>query len=130
GPVAGWLWVGRPRREAARVAWRLSLRRGVLDAHAALRELAAAYLAQAHRHRDTLMSDFTYLQPAQPTTLGYVLAGHAQPVLRHLERLQDAFRWVNRSPAGAGGTTGSSLPLDRGRLAALLGFDEVISPAR
>jgi argininosuccinate lyase len=76
------------------------------------------------------MADFTYLQPAQPTSLGYVLAGHLQPVLRHLERLEDAHRWINRSPAGAGGTTGSSLPLDRERLAVRLGFDGVIPHAR
>ncbi len=130
GPAAGWLWVGRPRREGARVALRLALRRAVLDAHAALTALADAYLAQARRHRDSLMSDFTYLQPAQPTTLGYVLAGHLQPVLRHLGRLEEAYGWVNRSPAGAGGTTGTSLPVDRDRLAAMLGFDGVVDHAR
>ena len=130
GPVAGWLWVGRPRREAARVALRLALRRGVLDAHDALLALADAYQSQAERHRDSLMSDFTYLQPAQPTTLGYVLAGHLQPVLRHLGRLEEAYGWVNRSPAGAGGTTGSSVPVDRDQLAAGLGFDGVVEHAR
>ncbi len=76
------------------------------------------------------MADFTYLQPAQPTTLGYVLAGHLQAVLRNLMRLENAYNWVNRSPAGAGGTTGSSLPLDRERLAARLGFYGVIPHAR
>jgi len=130
GARAGWLTVGRPRREAARVAFRIATRRAVLDAHDALVALADAYLTQARRHRDTLMADFTYLQPAQPTTLGYVLAGHAQPVLRHLARLEAAYAWVNRSPAGAGGTTGSSLPLDRERLAARLGFYGVIPHAR
>ncbi|MGH9038717.1 MAG: lyase family protein [Acidimicrobiia bacterium] len=130
GPVAGWLWVGRPRREAARVALRLALRRGVLDAHGALLTLAGAYLAQARLHRNSVMSDFTYLQPAQPTTLGYVLAGHLQPVLRHLQRLEGAYGWVNRSPGGAGGTTGTSVPIDRDGLAALLGFEGVVAHAR
>jgi argininosuccinate lyase len=130
GARAGWLTVGRPRREAARVALRIALRRAVLDAHTGIVGLADAYLAQARRHRDTLMADFTYLQPAQPTSLGYVLAGHLQPVLRHLVRLEDAYTWVNRSPAGAGGTTGSSVPLDRERLAARLGFYGVIPHAR
>jgi argininosuccinate lyase len=130
GPVAGWLWVGRPRREAQRVALRIHLRRAVLDAHHALAGLAEAYAAQAQAHRDTPMSDFTYLQPAQPTTLGYILAGHLQVTLRHLERLVEAYRWVNRSPAGAGGTTGASVPVDRARLAAALGFDGVIAHAR
>jgi argininosuccinate lyase len=130
GPRAGWMTVGRPRREAARVALRVVTRWAILDAHGALMNLADTYLRQAKRHRDTLMADFTYLQPAQPTTLGYVLAGHLQGVLRHLGRLEEAYGWVNRSPAGAGGTTGSSLPLDRERLASRLGFYGVIPHAR
>ena len=130
GARAGWLTLGRPRREAARVALRIATRWAVLDAHTALLALGEAYLAQARRHRDTLMADFTYLQPAQPTTLGYVLAGHLQAVLRHLMRLENAYNWVNRSPAGAGGTTGSSLPIDRERLAGRLGFYGVIPHAR
>ena len=130
GARAGWLTVGRPRREAARVALRVALRRAVLDAHGAALALGEAYVAQARRHRNTLVADFTYLQPAQPTTFGYVLAGHLQPVLRNLLRLENAYDWVNRSPAGAGGTTGSSLPLDRERLAGRLGFSDVIPHAR
>ncbi|MGH8993995.1 MAG: lyase family protein [Acidimicrobiia bacterium] len=130
GTAAGWLWVGRPRREAARVALRLALRRGILDAHGALLGLAGAYRDHARRHRDSLTSDFTYLQPAQPTTLGYLLAGHLQPVLRHLGRLEAAYGWVNRSPAGAGGSTGTSVPVDREALAAHLGFDGVVDHAR
>jgi argininosuccinate lyase len=45
-------------------------------------------------------------------------------------RLENAYNWVNRSPAGAGGTSGSSLALDRERLAARLGFYGVIPHAR
>lgn len=130
GARAGWMTVGRPRREAARVALRIATRWAVLEAHTALLNLGDTYLAQARRHRDTLMADFTYLQPAQPTTLGYLLAGHLQPVLRHLMRLENAYNSVNRSPAGAGGTAGSSLPVDRERLAGRLGFYGVIPHAR
>jgi argininosuccinate lyase len=109
---------------------REALRRSVLEAHGAVLALGEAYLRQARRHRDTVMADFTYLQPAQPTTFGYVLAGHVQPVLRHGMRVENAYNWINRSPAGAGGTTGSSLPLDRERLAARLGFYGVIPHSR
>jgi argininosuccinate lyase len=122
--------VGRPRREAARVALRIAIRREVLDVHGALIALGDAYLRLAKRHRGTLMADFTYLQPAQPTSLGYVMAGHLQPVLRHLMRVENAYNSVNRSPAGAGGTTGTSPPLSRQRLASRLGFYGVIPHAR
>ena len=68
------------------------------------------------------MPDYTYLQAAQPTTAGHWLLSFAYPALRDLERLRGDLAWVNRSPAGAGGVNGSRFALDRGRLAALLGF--------
>src|SRR6185295_14945556 len=38
--------------------------------------------------------------------------------------------WVNRSPGGAGGINGSRFPLDRERIAALLGFDRPVTHTR
>jgi argininosuccinate lyase len=128
--LAGWLTVGRPRREAGRIAFRIAVRQRILEAHAAMSSLGLALLGQARAHRRTLMVDHTYLQPAQPTTLAYLLLGYLYPVLRDLERLRRAFEWANLSPAGAGGNAGSSLPLDRQRLASLLGFDGVVVHAR
>jgi argininosuccinate lyase len=52
------------------------------------------------------------------------------PVLRDAGRLRRVFASINQSPAGAGGNTGSSLPLDRTRLAKLLGFDGPVLHAR
>ncbi len=65
----------------------------------------------------------TYLQPAQPSTFGHYLAGFAEQVTRDAERVAAAHRWVNRSPAGVGGVAGTSIPIDRDRLATTLGFD-------
>lgn len=130
GGLAGWLTIGRPRREAGRVAFRVALRERVLTAHASLTSLASALLTQSRAHRNTVMADYTYLQPAQPTTLGYLLLSYLFPVLRDAERLRRSYRWINMSPAGAGGNAGSSLPLDRRRLASLLGFDGPILHAR
>jgi argininosuccinate lyase len=130
GPVAGWLVVGRPRREAGRVAFRIALRAGILEAHEAVTAAATALRERAVEHRDTVMADSTYLQPAQPTTLGHLLLGYAYPIVRDAERLQRSFAWVNRSPAGAGGTAGSSLPLDRPALARMLGFDGPVTHTR
>ena len=76
------------------------------------------------------MPDYTYLQAAQPTTAGHWLLSHAYPVLRDAEPHRADFAGVNRSPAGAGGVNGSRFPLDRERLAALLGFDAPIEHTR
>jgi argininosuccinate lyase len=130
GRAAGWLNAGRPRREAGRIAFRIALRGRVLDLHAAALRFARALVALAARERDTPMPDYTYLQAAQPTTVGHWVLSFAYPALRDAERLRGDFAWVNRSPGGAGGVNGSRLPLDRARICALLGFDEPVAHTR
>jgi argininosuccinate lyase len=130
GNAAGWLNAGRARREAGRVAFRIALRTRVLGLAGAATRFAAALTDAAARERDTPMPDYTYLQAAQPTTAGHWLLSFAYPALRDLERLRGDFEWVNRSPAGTGGVNGSRFPLDRERLAELLGFSRPIEHTR
>jgi argininosuccinate lyase len=127
GPsAAGWLSAGRPRREAFRVALRLCARAGALDLHDAVLDAAAALVDLAERHAGDLAADYTYLQPAQPTTIGHLLLAYAAPALRDGERLRAAHARLDLSVAGAGGSAGSRWPLDRARLADLLGFPGVV----
>lgn len=130
GDAAGWLNAGRPRREAGRIAFRIALRERLLRLHDATTRFANALVELAAAQRDTPMPDYTYLQPAQPTTAGHWLLSHAYPVLRDAARIQGDFAAINRSPAGAGGVNGSRFPLDRERLAQLLGFDGLIEHTR
>jgi argininosuccinate lyase len=124
--AAGWLSAGRPRREAFRVALRACGRRGAAELVSALADGAGALALQARGLRDALAADYTYLQAAQPTTAGHLLLAYAYPALRDAERLQHAHRELSRSVAGAGGSAGSRWPLDRGRLAELLGCDGLV----
>ncbi|MDX6556676.1 MAG: argininosuccinate lyase [Miltoncostaeaceae bacterium] len=128
--AAGWLSAGRPRREAFRVALRLTARAGALAVHDAQLDLAEAMLDQAARHADDLAADYTYLQPAQPTTVGHLLLAYAFPALRDAGRLRGVHGWLDLSVAGAGGSAGSRWPLDRDRLAALLGCGGVAVHAK
>jgi argininosuccinate lyase len=128
--VGGWLRTGRARREATNIAYRIAVRRRLLGLLAALVTLAETLVARAEEHVDTLMPDYTYLQQAQPTTLGHYLLGFAYPMLRDSERLRACFKRINLSPGGIGSVNGSRLPLDRRRLAELLGFDEIVHHAR
>jgi len=130
GDVAGWLHAGRPRREAARIALRLHLRRELAELVAEAAAFASEIVAQAQRHGRTLMPDQTYLQQAQPSTFGHYLLSFAYPALRDARRLLDELGWVNRSPGGAGCVNGTRLLDDRGFIAAALGFDDVILHTR
>ena len=125
GPVAGQLHLGRTRREAGRIAFRLALRDRLLRLHEDVTAFAEAAGEQAARHAGTLWADSTYLQPAQPSTFGHYLGGFAEQAVRHLDRIEAAYACADTSPAGAGGAGGTRLPLDRDRLAGLLGFAAV-----
>jgi argininosuccinate lyase len=102
----------------------------MLNLLAALVGLAEAVANRAEEHLGTLMPDYTYLQQAQPTTLGHYLLGFVYPMLRDSERLRASFGRINHCPGGIGSVNGSRLSLHRGRMAELLGFDGVIHHTR
>jgi argininosuccinate lyase len=122
GPVAGWLHLGRTRREAGRIAFRLALRDRLLSLHSSLTAFTRAIADQAARHSGTLWAETTYLQPAQPSTFGHYLGAFGEQATRHLDRIEVAYARADVCPAGAGGVGGTRLPLDRARLARSLGF--------
>ncbi len=128
--AGGWLGAGRPRREPATVASRIAARERLLALAAAEEAVGRALLEQAERHVETLVPDYTYLQPATPTSLAHYLLASVYPLLRDLDRLRAAYGRTNAFPGGIGNINGSRLPIDRRRLASLLGFDALISHTR
>jgi argininosuccinate lyase len=130
GSEAGWLRAGRTRREAVRIAFRITVRRQMLDLIDAGVGLATAIAEQAERHISTVMPDYTYLQQAQPTTFGHFLSSFADPALRDAERLLAEYRHINASPAGSGAANGSRILDDRDATARVLGFDGAVEHTR
>ena len=125
GELSGWVHLGRTRREAGRIAFRLAVRERLLDLASAVEDLTAALVDLAEHSADLVWADMTYLQPAQPSTFGHYLASFAEESARHLPRLRMAYHWVDTSPAGSGGVGGTRLGLDRASLASSLGFSRV-----
>jgi argininosuccinate lyase len=128
--AGGWLSAGRPRREAFRVAVRLTARAGARELHDALVDQTAALARHARATRSALATDYTYLQPAQPTTVGHLLLAYAYPALRDAGRTRASHDALGKSVAGAGGSAGSRWALDRARLAQLLGCDGIVEHAK
>lgn len=129
-PAVGWLVAGRARRESTTTGFRVIVRSHVLAFADALIKSGTALVERADAYRAALMADYTYLQPAQPTTFGHYLLGFIYPLLRDLERIQALYMRTNRSPAGCGSVNGSRIPQNRARLAELLGFDGLVHHAR
>jgi argininosuccinate lyase len=128
--AAGWLGAGRARREATTTGYTLCVRKRILLLVRGLLDAGSALIDVAQRHRRSPMPDYTYLQAGQPTSFGHYLLGFAYPVQRDVARAQAAFARFDRCPAGCGSTNGSTLPLDRKRVAQLLGFDTLVEHAR
>ena len=130
GQDAGYLLVGRPRREASVVAYHLAVRRRLLALAVGLERLQRALVDLAAKHVTTLSVDYTYWQAAQPSSLAHALLAYVYPLARDAERLQSAWRRTNLSPAGAGCTNGATILLDRELLARQLGFEGVVVHTR
>ncbi len=125
GTTAGYVHLGRTRREAGRIAFRLAIRDRIEQLAFATAKLVDALSNRADELADAPWADVTYLQLAQPSTFGHYLASFAEEAARHLPRLKAAHSWVDVSPAGSGGVAGTRMSLNRNRLAELLGFTAV-----
>jgi argininosuccinate lyase len=130
GDVAGWMHAGRPRREAARIALRLHLRRQLIELVEETVRFVEEVTTQSAAHAETLIPDQTYLQQAQPSTFGHYLLSFAYAAIRDARRLLDELDWVDCSPGGAGCVNGTRLLEDRRFVAEALGFDGFIEHTR
>jgi len=91
----------------------------------ALAELIRAAVDRAAAEIEVLMPGYTHVQPAQPVRWSHWLLSHAWAWQRDRARLADLLRRVDVSPLGAGALAGCPFPIDRGQLAAELGFAAV-----
>ena len=124
------LHISRPRREAINVAFYLKLKDELVQFSLTLKNLAKTFLTLAIKYKNTLMSDLTYLQHAQPTTFGHYVLTFLHPLLRDFERVELLYKHLNVSVAGSGSVNGCSFAIDQEYLAKLLDFDGVELHAR
>lgn len=120
--VGGKLNTAKSRNDQVATAIRLTLRKGLLDVEKRLLELVDALVALAEKNTDVIMPGYTHLQVAQPTTFAHWLAAHASAILRDVERIERAYDAANFCPMGACAFAGTSFPIDRMRVAHMLGF--------
>jgi len=126
----GWLCAGRARREGITVSFHLTLKKLLLTLADEISELTRVMLAQAAHHSASIMPDYTYMQAGQPTSFGHYLLSFVFMLIRDFARINSLYDRVNCCPAGCGGINGSTLPIDREKIATLLGFSKPIMHAR
>jgi argininosuccinate lyase len=124
--VGGKLHTAKSRNDQVATAIRMALRRDLLELEAAVLELVSNLLTVAEKHVDTIMPGYTHMQIAQPTTFAHYLVAYASVFLRDAERISQSFDQTNYCPMGACALAGTGFPIDRVRVARLLGFKRVV----
>ncbi len=116
------LHTGRSRNDQVALDTRMYAKMACADIQDKLRKLLELLLSLAKRHLDTIMPGYTHLQKAQPVTLAFHLMAYAQMVMRDMRRFRAAYREADVMPLGSGALAGTTYPLNRERVAQLLGF--------
>jgi len=84
-----------------------------------------ALLELATQHTQTIMPGFTHLQVAQPITFAHHLMAYFEMLHRDSQRFIDCRSRVNQLPLGAAALAGTGYPINRQRVAELLGFSDI-----
>lgn len=123
GPEATLIHTGRSRQDIHSTLAMAQLRTELLDYADALNQLRSQLQEMAGQHTETFIPAYTNGVQAQPTTLAHYLLAFADSFERDAQRLRQAWTRVNRSTLGVAVLANSSWPLNRHRLAQLLGFE-------
>ncbi|QJR15919.1 lyase family protein [Usitatibacter palustris] len=123
GPDATRMHSGRSRQDIIPTNRRVMLRERTLALMQAMVAARQKLLETAGQHTKTIVPGYTNGVQAQPTTYGHYLLGFASAYSRHGERLRQAYARLNQNPLGVAVYGTSSFPVNRVRLAELLGFD-------
>lgn len=124
--IGGKMHIGRSRIDLIAALMRLKVRKNMTRLLDCLMKLRVAVLDKAEASIDVVMPAYTHLQPAQVATFGHYLIAFHDALTRDLKRLIAAYDSLNESPLGAAASSGTSWPLDRTRVAELLGFARVV----
>jgi len=128
--TASRMHTGRSRGDLYVCVERMVLREKILQLIEVLFRVMDTLLQVSAKHVDTIMPGYTLLQHAQPTTFAHYLLSFVDRFARDIERLKETYRRVDMSPMGAAILSGTGFPVNRERMAALLGFHAVIENTR
>ena len=123
------LHTGRSRNDQVALDVRMYALQANTQVKALLMKLCQLLLDLASEHKNTIMPGYTHLQKAQPITLAFHLMAYFQMFKRDVQRFEHAYDEADVMPLGSGALAGTTYPLNRERVAELLGFSQVTDNA-
>ena len=119
------LHTGRSRNDQVALDGRIYVKEAIFQTKDLLKDLMNTLVSIAKEHLHTVMPGYTHLQRAQPITLAHHVMAWFQMLKRDYERLTDAYVRADVMPLGSGALAGTTYPLNRERVAELLGFHAI-----
>lgn len=127
GEEATLIHTGRSRQDMFTTLNEARLRLAVLDFYEALNKLRTRLLSIARENIETYIPAYTNGVQAMPITLAFYLWGFLESFQRDSDRIIESYKRINQSALGVAVLACSSWPLNRERLAELLGFEKPIT---
>jgi argininosuccinate lyase len=121
------LHTARSRNDQVALDTRMYSKESALALISAANELRSTLLRLADEHFGVVMPGYTHLQKAQPILLSHHLLAYFWMLTRDVERLRAAYAAADVLPLGSAALAGTTFPIDRGAVAAELGFGGVSS---
>jgi len=125
GKVAQKLHTARSRNDQVALDVRMYLKDETSRIIDALRALETVLVEMARTHIDVVMPGYTHLQRAQPVLLSHHLMAYYEMLTRDSHRFRDGLKRIDVLPLGSAALAGTTFPIDRERVATLLGFSKV-----
>lgn len=126
GPDASLVHTGRSRQDMYATFRMANLRAELLDYADTLNSLRERTLATAAKNVNTIVPAYTNGVQAMPISYAHYQLAYAASFDRDMQRIRELYRRLNRSAMGTAVLANSSWPLNRERMAELLGFDGII----
>jgi argininosuccinate lyase len=124
--TGGNLHIAKSRNDQVTTAIRMELRNELLSLMRAIAHVQDHLIEVAEEHVNTVILEYTHLQPAQPVTFAHYLLSYVDALERDLQRLKEDYARVKFCPLGAGALATTSFPINRDRTAELLGFKGLV----
>jgi argininosuccinate lyase len=115
---------GRSRNDQLVLDTRLFMKDASVEVAEKILELLKA-LESFAEEQNTLIPGYTHQQQAMPSSTGLWASSFADALVDNLKLLKSTFQVLDQNPLGAAAGYGTSLDIDRGYTAELLGFSSV-----
>ncbi|NMJ87259.1 MAG: argininosuccinate lyase [Thaumarchaeota archaeon] len=124
--AGGKMHTARSRNDQVALDIRMKARDDINNISIQVIDLINKLLFKASQNKDSIMPMYTHLQHAQIGTFSHYLLSYSDMLLRDLERLNECYERVNKSPLGTSAIGGSSIKIDRKKTASLLSFSDIV----